>query len=292
MWLGLQRGYLTDWTTQVWVKTSGRKTDLKSCPWLQGPIAKPTGIGNMFFESFAQEQGLEARPGAGLIRNFAALAGPQFKAEEVAPEVRNFYEHTADYDLDAWSEWHGFFRPFGRLLAVFFSHRLQQLNVPLSSLDTSHGVSSRIVDLVDPHSGEVRYTGWVRQLLGNQNVLYAGSYSTCTVPQFRGVCVKVVFPLPNGNAVVIMYPESGRDGSLSLTSAGVGFGSPGFYFTVRSGEQIWAKYVPAMRETIRVYPDLDAQIRADHVLRFGGLTFLRLHYRLRIQSHRLTANCR
>jgi hypothetical protein len=249
----------------------------------------PSGVGSVFFDEFAHGNGLVSRPGTGLIRDLVALTGPDFSAEEVAPEVRSFYEQTASYELDAWSEWCGFFRPFGHVLAVLFSRRLQQLNVPLSSLDTSRGISSQIVDLVDPHNGQVRYTGWVRQLLGSQNVLYAGSYSTCVVPQFRGVCVKVVFPLPNGNAVVIMYPETGRDGSLSLTSAGAGFGSPGFYFTVRNGNGTWAKYVSAMRETIRVYPSPDGQVQADHVLRFRGLTFLRLHYRLRVKNRRIGA---
>ena len=78
-----------------------------------------------------------------------------------------------------------------------------------------------------------------------------------------------------------MYPQSEADGSFVLTSSGVGYGSPGFYFTVHEGGEIWAKYVPAMRETIRVYAAGRNQVRADHVLRFLGVTFLRLHYRLR-----------
>jgi hypothetical protein len=48
----------------------------------------------------------------------------------VALAVKQFYEQTSEYELDAWSEWCGLFRPFGRTLAVLFSRRLQQLNVP------------------------------------------------------------------------------------------------------------------------------------------------------------------
>ncbi|HWC20183.1 MAG TPA: hypothetical protein VG498_24425 [Terriglobales bacterium] len=279
MWLGPKRGHLTDWTTQIWVKTNGVKTDLKSSPWLEGPIAKPTGIGVRFFDDFAAEHGLSVQAGTGLIKNLAQLSGPGLRLEEITPEVRHFYENTSEYELDAWSEWCGFFRPFGYVLARVFSHRLQQLNVPLSSLDTSRGVTSRVADLADAE-GNVRYTAWIRELLGSRHVLYAGSYSTCRVPEFDGCCVKVVFPLPNGNAIVIMYPRTDADGSLLLTSSGERFGSPGFYFTVHDRGLIWAKYVPAMRETIRVYTAAKNQVRADHVLRFQGLTFLRLHYRL------------
>jgi hypothetical protein len=281
MWLGNERGHLADWTTQLWVKATGRITTLQSSPWLDGPTGKTTGIGLEFFDEFASEHGLVVRRGTGLIHDFSILSGPAYKLEDIAPGVRDFYQQTADYELDAWSEWCGIFRPFGRLLAHLFSHRLQQLNVPLSSLDTSQGVTSRILDLVNAQDGLVRYTAWVRQLLGTRNVLYAGSYSLCTVPAFSGVCVKVVFPLPNGSAVVIMYPESGSDGSLFLTSAGSGYGSPGFYFTVHDGTRMWVKYVRALQETIRVYAAGGNQIRADHVVRFWGMTFLRLHYRLR-----------
>jgi len=284
MWLGPKRGHLTDWTTQLWVKNTGRLTDLRSSPWLEGPIARPTGIGIQFFDDFAAEHGLSVQSGTGLIKNLAELSGPRFKLAEISPEVRHFYENTADYELDAWSEWCGFFRPFGYVLARLFSHRLQQLNVPLSSLDTSRGITSRVADLTDAE-GRVRYTAWIRELLGSRHVLYAGSYSTCRVTNFDGVCVKVVFPLPNGNAIVIMYPQSEAGGSFLLTSSGIGYGSPGFYFTVREDDRIWAKYVPAMRETIRVYSAARNQVRADHVLRFLGVAFLRLHYRLqRIQT--------
>ena len=44
---------------------------------------------------------------------------------------------------------------------------------------------------------------------------------------------------------------------------------------------MWVKYVRALQETIRVYAAGGNQIRADHVVRFWGMTFLRLHYRLR-----------
>lgn len=279
MWLGPKRGHLTDWTTQLWVKATGITTDLQSSPWLEGPIAKPTGIGVRFFDDFAADSGLSVASGTGLIKNLAELSGTDFRLEDIPPEVRHFYQNTAEYELDAWSEWCGFFKPFGYVLARVFSHRLQQLNVPLSSLDTSHGITSRVADLADSE-GNVRYTAWIRELLGSRHVLYAGSYSTCRVPNFDGCCVKVVFPLPNGNAIVIMYPQSEANGALLLSSSGGGFGSPGFYFTVHEGSRIWAKYVPAMRETIRVYAAEKNQVRADHVLRFRGMTFLRLHYRL------------
>jgi len=51
----------------------------------------------------------------------------------------------------------------------------------------------------------------------------------------------------------------------------------------------WAKYIGAMKETIHVYPDKKNELRADHVLKFFGLVFLRLHYRMTSQVNRLNA---
>ncbi len=285
LWLGFPRGYLSDWATQRWVQLTGRYIVPEQEAWLIGPMGKPAKIGKSFFQELADEANLEvdvSSPARGLVQDFHALSGPGFDASSVNASIIDFYEHTSVYDLDVWAEWQAAFRPFGSLIALIFSRRLQQLNVPLSALDASHGMTSDIIQLVDKATKEVLYTAWVRELKGSGNVLYAGSYSFCQPPQSLGPCVKVVFPLPNGNAVVIMKPEVHSDGSFSLTSAGSGFGEPGFYFVVRNANSTTsARYVRAFREVIHVFAAEDNGVRADHVLKLWGITFLRLHYRLR-----------
>jgi hypothetical protein len=246
-------------------------------------VGKVGGIGKDFFDHLATESDLRIRrdDDQGLLADFAALRSSSFQPTAIHPAVVRFYERTSQYDLDAWSEWCGAFRPFGWLLATLFSRRLQQLNVPLSSLDTSRGVTSEIVQLIEPNTGQVHLTAWVRELIGTRNVLYAGSYSICTVPGYAGPCIRVAFPLPNGNALVIMRPEAHPDGSLSVTSSGSKFGDPGFYFTIHTDGGVVARYVAALRESIRVYAAEDDLVRADHVLTFWGMQFLQLHYRLR-----------
>jgi hypothetical protein len=283
---GESRGHFTDWVTQRWVRLTGRRVGLVQEPWLAAPIGHPSGIGREFFHELAHRDGLVVRVGGpgeevGLVSDFGALAAPDFDPARVHPGVVDFYTHTSAYDLDAWAEWCGAFRPFGRLLARLFSRRLQQLNVPLTGLDTSRGVTSEVLRLVDPSSGEARHTAWVRQLVASGDVLYAGSYSLAPVPRRAGLCVKVAFPLPNGNAIVLMRPEAHPDGSLSLISAGRTFGDPGFYFTHEQYGVLRARYLRALQERITVYSAGSGEVRADHVLRLWGLVFLRLHYRLR-----------
>ncbi len=280
-WLGASRGYLSDWITQRWVQWTGRPFKPETMPWLTGPVGKPTGIGSDFYADLAEAQGLQFQEerNQGLMLTFSALEGPGFDSAAVHPEIARFYEQTSDYQLDAWSQWCGAFRPFGWLLAVIFSRRLQQLNIPLSPLETSRGFKSRLIQLIDPETGLVRNTGWVREIPRTKDVVYVGDYSTAPVPNWEGPCVKVVFPLPNGNATVLLRPEAMPDGSLKLHSSGTRFGDPGFYFVVSQGAAGWTRYVRTLREVIHVYVS-DGELRTDHTFRIWGLTYLRLHYRL------------
>lgn len=284
IWLDDKRGYASDWATQRWVQITGRRTRLADEDWLSGPVGNPRGIGLGYFDDLAAKNAFEIwrddEP-RGLIPDFSLLDADDFTPSRVHPRVRAFYEQTSRYDIDMWSEWCGVFQPFGKLLSLLFSRRLQQLNVPLSPLDTSLGIKSEIAQLVQPATGKLIYTAWVRQLVGTGKVLYAAAYSLCAIPGRLGLCVKVVFPLPNGNAIVFMRPKAHDDGSFSVISAGDEFGDPGFYFTVKADAgYVWARYLPSLQETIRVY-ESDDGVRADHELTLWGAHFLRLHYRLR-----------
>lgn len=284
MWLGSERGVATDWATQQWVKVTGRRVSLREMPWLDGPIAGVNGIGSGFFDGLAEQQSLtvdRTTSSRGLLR-FDDLAGPAFDPAAVDPAVRRFYEATSEYEMESWSEWCGAFKPFGMMLALMFSRRLQQLNVPLAPLDTSEGTSSEVLQLRDRATGQVVHTAWVRELRRTRSILYAGTYSTTVVPGYPNRCVKVVFPLPHGNAIVILKPEVDASGALTVTSAGRRFGDPGFYFTVHGPSGVvWARYVRTMQESIRAYAAGHNEVRADHTLRIFGHVFLRLHYRLR-----------
>ena len=290
IWLGDERGYASDWTTQRWVQITGRRIKLAGADWLSGPSGSPRGIGPKFFDDLATRTGLQIRQDGqarGLIPEFSLLAADDFDPALVHPRVRAFYEQTSLYDMDIWSEWYGVFQPFGRLLALLFSRRLQQLNVPLSPLDTSLGILSEIAQFVHPDTGEAAYTTWVRQLVGSGNVIYAAAYSLSDIPSRAGLCVKVLFPLPNGNAIVLMSPQAHDDGSFSLVSSGDRFGDPGFYFTVHADAgHVWARYLPSLKEIITVYESGES-VRADHRLMLWGKQFLRLHYRLWQTRHGL-----
>lgn len=283
-WIDDKRGYLSDWLTQLWVKSSRVKINPKTERWLDGPIGEPNIIGESYFEEFANKNNLMIETGSkeGLVDDFSHLDSKQFSSEKVNPRIVDFYENTSKFKLDIWSEWSTPAKPFGWLLSKLFSTRIQQLNLPVSALDSSRGITSEIISLKRSSDKATQYVGWLRKVVKTGNVIYAGAYTSCTPPKLGYECVKVVFPLPNGNATVILWPENMKDGSLKLHSSGREFGDAGFYLLVySSGKKAYVKYVKSLTETIHVYLDENNELRTDHIFKFLGVTFLQLHYRIR-----------
>lgn len=285
VWLGARRGHAFDWATQRWVQLTGRRLHLDEAPWLSGPTASTRGVGGDFFERWGQAHGLSVLPhshDSGLIDGLEALAGPTFAPGNVHQRIRDFYAHTAAFDLEIRSHWSGVFRALGWLMSRMFARRLAQLNMPVSDRELRGGVESRIVRLADPE-GRVRHTAWVRTAVETGLPVFVGQYGTATIDPERGPLIKVVFPLPNGNAIILLRPQVLPNGGFSLVSDGKRFGDPGFYFTVVDGEsgQLWARYVRTMKEELTLQVDHEADlIRARHRFRVFGLSFLELEYRI------------
>lgn len=273
---------LLDKTTQYWVKTCGKKIDPVKEQWLIGPIGDPDIIRDKFIAALAKKENLTVtydEPNAGLVESMENMGLSADEQKKLRPEIADFYENTSNYTFEFWSEWRGIFKPFGQLLSRLFSKRLQQLNLPLSALDSSKGLSSTIIKL--KRDKETVWTIWFRTLKATKHVIYSGVYTTCKPENFPTPVLKIVFPLPNGNASVVMNHKVEDDGSLILSSDGKNFGDNGFYFTLtdRKGKY-WAKYVKVMLEWIRVYVDEENILRADHNLNIYGLRFLDLHYKM------------
>lgn len=256
----------------------GRRYAPSEVTWLLGPIGGPT-IGDQPYEEVARAENLSIERLAttgGLIPNFAVLASPDFDPDRVHPKIRDFYENTARYRLDAWASVYFPARLALWLLVTTISRRVQQLDLPLSGLDTAKGITSEIILLRDSTQA-VRYAGWFRRLVDNGRVLYSGFYMTERIPK-NGTCVKTVFPMPGGNATVILRPMNEGTG-FRLTSKGSGFGDAGFYRLQRSGDgfRIWR--VGRLDEDFHLYVDSDDCVRADHEIRFFGIRVTTLHYR-------------
>lgn len=269
----------------------GRRVRERDVPWLVGPIGGDR-IGDRPYDEQAAKEGLsivrDAEEG-GLIPSFDVLTGPTFDASRVRPEVRRFYEDTARYRMDVWAKTWFPANIALWLLVTTISRKVDQLNFPVDTFDTAAGMDSEIVLLKRP-DGTIRYTGWFRRLIAGGRVLYTGFYMTESVPAHASPCVKVVFPMPGGNATVILRPEIDGDGSFVLDSSGAAFGDVGFYRLQRSGEgwlRVWR--IRTLKERFSLYVDDDGVLRCDHVIGFLGLPVLKLHFRIEAERSQLVA---
>jgi len=270
---------------QLWVRLTGRRIQLGDAPWLAAPLGEPERIGTGIYERIAQALGLQIRtpPDAGLIPDFSVLRGPSFNPDAIREEVRHFYEHAAQYHLEVWSEASLTGRFFLWLLVEFISRRMDQLNFPISSLEVAKGMTSQVVQLVDPETGCIVDTGWLRRLKSSGRIIYAGLYSITKVPGEENPCVKVTFPC-RGSANVYLRPVEHPDGSFGLDSSGSAWGRSGFYRVVGSGQdRRRVRYVKTLHELFRVYVDDEGILRTDHTISFLGLTVLRLHYKMSLR---------
>ena len=198
----------------------------------------------------------------------------------IRQEVIDFYTQTSNYHLDVWTEWkQAVFKAGGHLIHKLFSKRNHQLNIPQSSLDTALGMKSEIITLEDA-GAKIFHRVWFRRLVKTGEVVYSGIYSTCFLPDGTP-CIKVIFPLPQGSATVILKVSTDESGNLILTSKGKRYGDPGFYFIVEDHKgQLYKHFLPSFHERIYVYVDKNQTLRADHTMSLRNATVYELHYRM------------
>src|SRR5262245_56146725 len=98
-------GWIGSWFIYGLIRLFGRRIPPAQVGWLTGPVGGAT-IGDTNYEETAAAEGLEllrhAREG-GLVPDFGVLAGASFDPARVHPKIRDFYERTHAYRLDAWA---------------------------------------------------------------------------------------------------------------------------------------------------------------------------------------------
>ena len=279
-------GTLAEKLIRAWVRVTGRTIDPAINHWLRCPIGPPGHIGQDIYTRLQEQEGLhhDPAPGLGLLTDFALLQSETFDPAKVHPEIRAFYEQTSRYHLEVWSDSNPLAKFCLWLLVTFVSRRMDQLNFPLSPLEMARGMTSEILPLNNAEEKRV-YTGWLRRMVSDGRVIYAGLYSTETPPNCSAPCVKVTFPLPFGSAAVFLRPEVSENGDFFLISSGKRFGDSGFYRILETAPGRWrVRYIPSLRERFHLYMDNQAVPHCEHSVAFCGMTMLRLHYKMTAQT--------
>lgn len=270
---------VVDRLTRAWWQVWGRRVD--DVDWLDRSVTTRAAGGEAWLENVGSGGRVRAdTPGAGLLADMRVLDGEGFRADDLDPMVRDFYEHTSRWDMDvgiAWSRW---FAPGGWLIERFFGRRVQQLAIPVTRDLSTRSMSSQVSTVLDEEGAQVA-AAWTRRLRPSGELVYSGRYSTVRVPPTRVPIIQVTFPLEDGNVQVLLTPRAGEGGSLHLSSPSGTFGDPGAYVVVRDPRRggWWACRLP-LHEEFHVYVDTDGVLRTDHDLRLWRAHVVRLRYRL------------
>ena len=277
---------IQDWSTQQWIIFRGRKIKKEDFPWLIGPFGLLDSIGKDFIIKFAKSENLiidDSTSSKGLISSMNLLNLSEDEFSKLSKKVISFYEKTSDYDLDFSVKWNSFFKVFGILIKKLFSIRINQLNIPTENIRDKESLESEIITLIDPDSKEIKYTIWYRSIKSTGQVVYSGIYGVCTLPCGK-TCVKAVFPLPNGNATVIMSPSVGKNGELILDSSGKKFGDAGFYFLLKDSKgEHWSQFIKSFRDRL-IIGEGHSYISAEQTLTLWNKIVLRFNYKIQLKK--------
>lgn len=272
-----------DWFTQQWVILWGKKIDPEDTSWLMGPLGNLNGIGENFINELAEKERLIIKRGTesqGLIESIDGFQLPETKLARLSKNVINFYTNTSDYDLDFSLKWNPFFRVFGVMVTKLFSNRIKQLNIPTKNIQQTESLTNEILTLIDPNTNRIKYTAWYRTIKKNGKVVYSGIYGTCILPSGE-TCLKAIFPLPKGNATVIMSIDTGLKGELILNSSGKKFGDAGFYFLLNDSKgNYWSQYIRSFQDRL-IISQQDNHLLAEQRLTLWKLMVLRLRYEIK-----------
>lgn len=269
-----------DRVTQTWVKYFGKKVTYENDAWIFGPTD------NRMYRTISLEEtpddisGYEISPSEGIINSIEDFGLDPSELQRIHPVILDFYTHTSAFSMDICFHWHRLFRPVAIVMKLLFSRRLQQLNIPVISSDKPLKTHSFIVRINDRQL-EMSHNLWVRKFINAREVVFSGVYSVASTVKKKHM-IKVQFPLPNGNATVLLEKKVLEDGNLELSSRGLLFGDSGFYFFLKGKQGYYAKYIKSMHEKLILTVQDDAHtIKGTHEFFFYRTRFLTIDYTLR-----------
>lgn len=271
-----------DWFTQQWVIICGKKINPSENLWLMGSFGEVNGIGEQFIHQLAEKEDLTIIRNShskGLLHSISSLNLQENEIKNLSKNVIDFYEKTSEYKLKLNVKWNPIFKIFGYIVNRLFSQRINQLNIPIDNIQSSENLTSEIIELVAKNTNEVKYTIWLRKFQSTDKVIYSGIYTTCILSS-EIACVKAIFPLPKGNATVILKPSVGEKNELILDSSGKKFGDAGFYFLLNDANgNYWSKYIKSFTDKLIVSYESE-KLKAKQTLKLWNIRVATFEYEM------------
>lgn len=263
-----------DWLTQLWNIVFGNKINREAESWLAGPIGEAHENPESFIERFSREHLMVSSSQAD---SEGLLAAEDLHDLNLNPRIAEFYTKTSSYQLEVEAHWRKGLTLLGLCASRLFTKRIQQFQLPESNRGARQRFSSQIIEFSNTADG-TRAALWTRSDKDSGEMIFYGLYSTCLLAKGKRA-IKTVFPLPEGNATVIFDISVDSLGNLKLTSNGTKYGDSGFYFIVEDIKGCkWMHLLRFLRQSILVYPNGEAGLRAEHRFNFYNLEIYRIDY--------------
>lgn len=253
-------------------------------PPLGMPISRITSNGRVGSDYLDRNNLVTDGHATGMVDGFSVFDSPSFASSQVAPDVRAFYEHTAQYDLCIESTWERGFRLGARVFARL-SRWIEQMNFPIDDRDPEN-LSSKIVPINDRADGRKNVRAWVRTYDETGAAIYVALYATHRLEDQPYMNIAFPFPYSNLTSVLAVNPLNVTDPDGVVLSTKMS-GDAGIYLRTPIGPL----RIP-MDETIRVwaagmedafptgFEDDGSDLFARHEVTLFGRRFLRLDYRI------------
>ncbi|MFX4271615.1 hypothetical protein ACQBAR_00025 [Propionibacteriaceae bacterium Y1685] len=273
---------------RLW-STTGRRVDLAGeHRWLDAPTTTAPTVADGWVTDAASRWGaaLVEERDTGLIADLSVFDRPPgstgrddlgFSAAALQPAIRDFYQRTAGWRVEVWTEWRPPYGIGGSLISALYGRRVHQLALPVRPLEVSRGMDSRVVRFVGADGASLG-SAWLRTLRRTGEFVFSGLYRPIDLPGYAAPMLNVNFPLQHQNLQAYLRPETQPDGSLVLHSGAGRFGDPGTYILITDRGPTVVR-VP-LHERFTCWTDEEGVLRTDHELKLGRGTALRLHYKL------------
>lgn len=206
---------------------------------------------------------------SGLVDNMKDYQSPHFNVNQLSPGIRNFYEQTENYTMQAQVQWSPWFSPFARLY-ILISKKTKQIHLGVHS--EWQQITGKIVGVISEKDGRKHVRAWIRTNEQDET-MFVALYSMHTYD--GDVYMNIALPLPFSNMTGILRLEN-RSNQLVITSKAA---------NDRKDEGIYLCFsklsiMLPLSETFYIEETDEGELTADHQMKIFGKRFLRIRYLL------------
>ena len=208
----------------------------------------------------------ESHPATGLVDQLDAYV-PSNQRSKVTDRIKDFYEYTNTYRLQASIHWARWFLPFASVYKIF-STMTEQINLPLSKKQVE--MTGEVFHIDEGIDGREDVRAWVRKI--SSNLVFVALYSAHETAgrTYMNIALPLPFTSMHGILACTMTPDG-----LELTSARKDDSTKdaGIYLAI--GKQGYFRL--PLSETFFV-KEVDDKLVATHHMQIVGLHFLTIDY--------------